>query len=121
MWRRLLTRLGIGRDEEAIVDYFIKKSTQALLQERYGAAIRYIDRALEFQPGANRLYLAKGIIYREGLGNLAEAMNCFKKAGSMPVRGDRENEMAKERAKEMIREIMRHSTEEKVEHDNERT
>ncbi len=106
MWQRLLSWLGVGREENAIVDYFVKKSTQALLQERYGTAIRYIDRALEFQPGASRLHLARGVIYREGLHNLAEALDCFKKAAVLPANGDFENEMAKERARELIREVM---------------
>ncbi|NOZ12462.1 MAG: hypothetical protein GXO69_02295 [Acidobacteria bacterium] len=106
MWQRLLSWLGIGRDEDKIVDYFVKKSTHALLQERYGTAIRYIDRALEFQPRANRLHLARGVIYREGLHNLSEALDCFKKAAALPANGNLENEMAKERARELIREIM---------------
>ncbi len=107
MWQRLLSRLGIGRDEDAIVDYFVKKSTQALLQERYGTAIRYIDRALEFQPSSSRLHLARGVIYREGLHNLAEALDCFKRAAALPAKGNLENEMAKERARELIGEVMR--------------
>ena len=120
MWQRLLNWLGIGRDEDAIVDYFVKKSTQALLRERYGTAIRYIDRALEFQPGASRLHLAKGVIYREGLRNLAEALDCFKRAAALPARGNLENEMAKERARELIGEVMR-SVKREVGNDSEGT
>ncbi len=107
MWKRLLNWLGIGRDEDEIVNYFIRKSTHALLQERYGTAIRYINRALEFQPQANRLHLARGVIYREGLHNLAEALDCFKRAAAMPANGNLEDEMAKERARELIHEVMR--------------
>ena len=106
MWRRLLAWFGIGQNEKQIVEYFAKKSTQALLQGHYGAAIRYLDRALEFQPESNRLYLAKGVIYREGLNNLAEALKCLKQATALPVRGDLENELARERARDLIREIM---------------
>ncbi|PJB80790.1 MAG: hypothetical protein CO090_03895 [Acidobacteria bacterium CG_4_9_14_3_um_filter_49_7] len=106
MWQRLLNWLGAGREEDEIVDYFVKKSTQALLQERYGTAVRYIDRALEFSPKSSRLHVARGIIYLEGIHNLAEALDCFKRAAQLPANGDRENEMARERARELIREVM---------------
>lgn len=106
MWQRLLSWFGQGREEDEIVEYFVKKSTQALLQERYGTAVRYIDRALEFRPKSSRLHLARGVIYLEGIHNLPEALDCFKRAAALPANGNMENEMARERARELIREVM---------------
>ena len=105
MWR-WLHRFRLGRKDDRIVEYFIRKSTQSLLQGHYAAAIRYLDQALEFRPRSNRIFLARGVIFFEGMNNIPEALNCLKTAANFPADRGMEDEMARNRARELIRKIM---------------
>lgn len=105
MWRWLKRFKWRSKDHE-IVEYFMRKSSQSLIQGHYGAAIRYLDQALEFRPKSNRIFLARGVIYFEGLKNIPEALNNLKQAANFPADRGMEDEMARNRARELIRKIM---------------
>jgi len=105
MWR-FLKKVGLTGDDDRIVDWFVRKAKRALIQEQYGAAIRYLDRALEFKPTSNRLHLARGVIYLEGLQNVPEALKCLKQAATFSKHATVDDELARQRARELIRDIM---------------
>jgi len=105
MWR-WLKRFKWRSKEDEIIEYFLRKSSQSLIQGHYGAAIRYLDQALEFRPKSNRIFLARGVIYYEGLKNIPEALNCLKTAANFPADRGMKDEMARNRARDLIRKIM---------------
>ncbi len=104
--RRWFKRLGFAHKEDRIIEYYMLKSSQALLQEQYGAAIRYLDHALEFRPKSNRIHLARGVILYQGMGKTAEALQCLKQAADYPADKGMKDEIARNRARDLIRKIM---------------
>jgi tetratricopeptide (TPR) repeat protein len=98
---------GFSDNKKEIITYFMKKSKQALLRGEFAPAIRYIDRALEFKPNSAVLLVAKGVIYKDGLKNIKEALDIFKKATMSKTDNSMEEQMAKERARALIGEIMK--------------
>ena len=107
MFHKLKKLLGFSNSEKEIVQYFMKKSKQALLRGDFSPAIKYIDRALEFKKNSSVLLVAKGVIYKDGLKNTAQALKIFKEAMSVSADNSMEESMAKERARALIGEIMK--------------
>jgi len=115
MFERLKRLLGFSNSEKDIVQYFMKKSKQALLRGDFSPAIKYIDRALEFKKNSSVLLVAKGVIYKDGLKNTALALKVFKNAMTVSADNSLEENMAKERARALIGEIMKSGGETKNE------
>lgn len=115
MFSKLKKFFGFSNSEREIIQYFMKKSKQALLRGEYTPAIKYIDRALEFKPNSSVLLVAKGVIYKDGLKNISQALSILKMAMSIKTDNSMEENMAKERARFLIGEIMKSGGEPKNE------